>query len=155
MLKPIPNLNTILAAPLSNVSAVAEVAQAGADLLRSKLGLGDWVYAVLNDGINYEVIKITGIAENIVALERAIDGTVAGAFGAGTSVVYTLGIAAMTDVAVGILLTGGNITGTGIVKVTDNGNGNFNIHADPIQLVSGDPDITVTSLYPNYAITKN
>lgn len=154
MLKSIPNFVARTQAALTVGATVVDIDQAAADLLRQKLGSGDWIYASVSDGISYEVVRITGVSGRTISLDRNVEGTGAWAFNSNAKLLYILGTAAVDDVVADVLTSQLNVTGTGAAVVSQTDQFEWNVHVPRISITSDDPEIVVADLYPNFFILK-
>lgn len=154
MLKSIPNFVARTQAVLTAEATAVEIDARGADLLRQKLGNGDWIYASIADGIAYEVVRITAVSGRTIAIDRNVENTGAYAFTANAQMLYILGQAAVNDVISDVLGNKLAVTGSGAAKVTQTGTFAWNIHVDRINLVSNDPEIEVVDMFPTFFVYK-
>lgn len=153
MVKSVPNFKSYTVGAIGTGATVIAIDQAGADLLKARLAAGDWTYASIEQGDTYEVVKITSVALNLIAVVRGIDGTPASSFLTGALIKHIIAQATITDVVQEEELNGILLTGTGAAVVTKLAANSYNIHVEPMNLISGDDDIEVTSAHPNYVIS--
>jgi len=139
---------------MTTAATAIEIDQAGADMLRDKLGEDDWMYASIDDGISYEVVRINSLSGKTVYIDRNVENTGVYAFNLNAKLTYILGTEAVNDVIEDVLYNQLDMTGTGAARVTRTEQFKWNIHVDKVTIHSDYPDITVIDLYPTFFITK-
>lgn len=154
MLKSIPNFATRTGNAIIPAYTQVSIAQEGADTLAAKLDIGDWIYMALDDGIAYEVVRVTAINGIVVLMDRNADGSGAYEFMSDARMSYILPQPAVADIVNQILSENLNVTGTGAATVTQTGPFGWNIDVKRIVIVSDDPDIEVVDTYPTFFIIK-
>lgn len=110
----------------------------------------DEAYFSLSSGSYTEVVKVIGIAGDVLIVDRAQVGTVAQAFPAGAAIEYVVTSAAIIE-QIGAISTDVNITGSGTATVTEGTTNNFNIDV-PLITLEGEGRISVLGSYPDYKI---
>src|ERR1700743_543703 len=127
------------------------------DEMLAKLRIGlkgtDYTYLIIKTSTTYEIVRTNGFVGNTVAVVRAQDGTLAQAFGVGTSVEFVMGDSAISNMINERMLGQITITGGGMVTVTKNSPNNYTIYAPPVSIVSDSDKVLVGGEYPNFILS--
>lgn len=124
-------------------------------LAKLRVGLkgSDYTYLIVKTATVYEVIRTISFVGNAVAIQRAQDNTVALDFPAGTEVEFVMGDQAIADMINNRMLGQINITGSGIVTVTQTGQNQFNINAPAVNITSTSDKVLVGGEFPAYILS--
>lgn len=110
----------------------------------------DEAYFSVTSGGYTEVVKVIGIAGDVLIVDRAQVGTVAQAFPQGATIEYVVTSAAIIE-QIGAISTDVNLTGSGAVTVTEGATNNFNVDV-PIITLTGEGRISVLGSYPDFKL---
>lgn len=153
MFKPVHGIEGTLTAAITAIAAIMYVDDETFCLLQRRLIDGDYTYLMLRAAYDYEIVKVTSITANGIAIARAQDGTIAQPFPLGTEVEFVLTEAAIAEIIEQKGLSEINLEGAGIVTVTKNAPNNFTISAPIISITSVSPNVLVGGTFPNFVLS--
>ena len=141
---------TSLTAATAAGAGLLEIDPSVAADLSAQLGPGGTSYASLSDGVNYEVVHITGVSlPNMVVVTRGADGTTSFAFPQGACLRFEWTAEGISAVASGTSLS---IVGTGTATVSYNAGLNQYTVNVPITTMTATLPIEVLGAFPNFEI---
>jgi len=109
---------------------------------------------MIQTGYNYEIVKTVSFTGNALNVVRAQDATIAQSFPSGASVVFVLSQSAIDDIVSQQNIGQIQITGAGIVTVTEIAPNQFSISAPMINITSDSEKILVGGEFPNFVISS-
>lgn len=143
MFRPIPGFVSELTEGVNTFARALHIPPLDAAMVAATLGLGDWTYLTLEGPCIAEVVRVTGAAADVLAVDRAVAGTDRRAFDVGTPARYTFTYAEAVDrVAAALSEVGLTITGDAAVTVDATGQ-MFSVSVPTIRI---DPDCTAQIL---------
>lgn len=135
---------TSITAPTAANAGLIQIDNNVASMLALTLGAGNYSYAALSDGLNYEIVKITSITAPFLSVTRAQDGTTSSAFPIGSCIRFIWNQEGIAAIASGTPL---NLVGTGITTATFTGPNTWTINT-PVPVINGTLPIEVLGSYP-------
>lgn len=146
---PLLGFQTNLAATLLNSATQMLLPASAASTIASLVGVGDYSILALNNGVNFEIVYVTGVTGGAVNIMRAQEGTTAFTFGTGTDVRFV-----WTPVGIQETATAGTpVTITGINAASVTGSPNYVVDVPETAITAG-TGISVTGAFPNFTITN-
>lgn len=143
MFKPLPGFLSELSASVNTFTRSLHIPPLDAATVASALGLGDWTYLTLEGPCMAEVVRVTGVVADVLAVDRAAAGTDRRAFDVGSHVRHTFTYAEAVDrVSSALAEIGLVITGDAAVTVDQTGQ-TFHVSAPTIAI---SPDCTAQIL---------
>ena len=149
MFIPLMGFQTNLAALLLNSSTQMALPPGPTSYLGAQITPGNFGILAISDGVNFEIVDVTGISGGLVTIARAQEGTTASTFGTGATVrfVWTVvGIDAVSGGAGGI-----TVAGSGLVSVS--AGPAYLVNVTPPNFISG-TGISVSGSWPNITVTN-
>jgi hypothetical protein len=153
MFKPVHGIRGYLAAALTSFATSMLLDDSSICLLQKALADGSYTYLIIQTAYNYEIVKAISFTGSSLNILRAQDGTTAQAFPSNSRVGFVLSQTAIEDIINQQMLGVVNITGKGIVTVTETGPNTFVISAPPIALTSESDKILVGGEFPNFVLS--
>jgi len=140
---------TNLSATLLNSATQMLLPASAASTIASLVGVGDYSILAINNGVNYEIVYVTGVTGGAVNITRAQEGTTTFTFGTGTDVRFV-----WTPVGIQETATAGTpVTITGINAASVMGAPNYVVDVPETTIASG-TGISVTGSFPNFTVTN-
>jgi hypothetical protein len=135
---------------VSSGAGLIPIDPAVASAFAAKLG-SNFTFASISDGVNFEIVKITGVSSANLVVVRAQDGTTASSFPLGSCLRFIWeqqGITAIVGAVPAVTITGG-----GAATVTNPSTNVWHINV-PVTTITGvPPNATVTGSYPDFEIS--
>lgn len=154
MLIPVHQLDGVLLSALADNVLLMPLDTDSIGILDAKLGASDWTYLYIQQGVNYEIVKVTDVDGDLVTIERGVDGTSAIDFLAGADVGFILTTSAIEDIIVARQLAGITITGVGAIEVEETAPGVYNLTVPEFAL-TGEGKLVVTGSYEEGYVVSN
>lgn len=154
MFKPVHGVRGSLTAPINTMATSLLLDDATVCLLKNMLSGSDYTYLMIQTGYNYEIVKTVSFTGNALNVVRAQDATIAQSFPSGASVVFVLSQSAIDDIVSQQNIGQIQITGAGIVTVTEIAPNQFSISAPMINITSDSEKILVGGEFPNFVISS-
>lgn len=143
-----------LAQPLTTVGTGIVLDDDSMARIRYGLNAGaNYTYLMLLTPTTYEVLLTEAFVGNTINVARGQDGTAAQSFNAGTEVQFCMGDAAIAAMISERALGQVNITGSGIVTVTQTGTNSYDINAPAVTIVSESDNVLVGGEFPNFILS--
>ena len=138
------NAETTLAAAISSTSATSISVTSSSTF--PSLDAGEYFYATVDDGTNFEIVKITGISGTTWTVVRATDNSTARTFANGSTVQLRATAALLTDIQENIAAKSANQT---VFSATAASNATaYNVGVDPG--VEANASIFLDGVYQNH-----
>ena len=138
------NAETTLAAAISSTSATSISVTSSSTF--PSLDAGEYFYATVDDGTNFEIVKITGISGTTWTIVRATDNSTARTFANGSTVQLRATAALLTDIQENIAAKSANQT---VFSATAASNATaYNVGVDPG--VEANASIFLDGVYQNH-----
>lgn len=154
MFKPVHGVRGYLTAGINAFATSIQLDDATVCLLKNMLPSGDYTYLLVQTAYSYEIVKTVSFTGNALNVVRAQDGTTALVFPLGATVVFVLSQSAIDDIVNQQALGQVQITGSGIVTVTEIGPNQYNISAPEVDITSDSDKILVGGEFPNFVISS-
>lgn len=143
---PIYGLSTPLTAATAAGAGQLQIDNSVANYIAAALVGGNFTYVALDDGVNYEIIRIDSVSAPYLNITRGLGGTTSSNFPIGTCLKFVWITEGIRDAVAAISF---GITGTGAVTVTQTGPDSFNIDV-PATTITASLPIEVLGSFPNY-----
>jgi hypothetical protein len=143
----IPGFNTALVGAVSSGAGLLPIDPSVAAIFAAQLG-GNYTYASLSDGVNYEIVRINSVSSANLAVTRAQDGTTASAFPSGACIRYVWTTEGIIAIAAGGSLI---LTGTGAVTATQTGPNAWTVSV-PVPTITATLPIEAMGAFPAWSI---